>query len=62
MENVYNYVFHYNHINETWTAIPRDSYAEYWNDRKNKKFLRSSSIKTLIELIQKGEGFIKKIK
>jgi len=61
-EIAYNYVFHFNPMTNTWTAIHRDNYLEYWSNSKDKKFLRSSSIKTLVELIEKGPDFIKKIK
>lgn len=60
-ENVYNYVFHYNSMTKNWSAIPRDRYLEYWSNPKDKTFLRSSSIKTLTELIVKGDKFIKSI-
>ena len=61
-ENIYGYVFHYNPMTQTWSAIPREHYLEYWSNPKGSKFLRSSDIKTLITLIGKGEKFIKTIK
>lgn len=62
-ESTYNYVFHYNGMLKTWFAIPRDLYLEYWsNPKKDKKFLKSSNINTLVELIRKGDKFIKTIK
>jgi hypothetical protein len=45
-----------------WYAIPRDNYLEYWSNSNDKKFMKSKDIKTLIELIYKGEKFIKTIK
>ena len=62
MEQLQQYVFHYNPFNKTWHAIPRDKYTEYWSNSKTNGILRSSNIKTLIELVSKGEDFIKKIK
>jgi len=62
-EAIYDYVFHFNPMTETWSAIHRDSYVDYWSDSKIKSpdVLRSSDIKTLIELITKGNEFIKSI-
>lgn len=61
-ELVYNYVFHFNPMTEFWYAIPRDNYLEYWSNSNDKKFMKSKEIKTLIELIYKGEKFVKTIK
>ena len=62
MSNLYDYLLHYNHLDGSWNAIPRDKINEYWNNRKTEGVLKSKDIKTLIELITKGEEFIKKIK
>ena len=61
-ESLYNYVFHYNSMTKNWSAIPRDKYQEYWSNPKTAGILKSSDIKTLVELIGKGEDFIKTIK
>lgn len=61
MNNMYNYVFHYNSFNQIWSAIPRSKYSEYWNNPDMKDVLKSKDIKVLIELINKGEDFIKSI-
>lgn len=61
MQKMYNYVFHYNSHNQTWHAIPRDRYQEYWSNSDAKDILKSKSIKVLIELINKGDDFIKSI-
>lgn len=61
-ESLYNYVFHYNSISKTWAAIPRDKYQQYWSNPKIPGILKSSDIKTLVELIGKGEDFVKSIK
>jgi|TARA_R110000868_G_scaffold21878_1_gene90521 hypothetical protein len=61
-EELYSYLFHYNHHTGLWSAIPREKHDEYWNDAKSKGILRSKSIGTLITLINKGDDFIKKIK
>jgi len=49
-------------MTKNWSAIPRDKYQEYWSNPKTTTILKSSDIKTLIELIGKGEDFIKTIK
>jgi hypothetical protein len=61
MENLYDYTFHYNHYTKTWNAIPREKYSEYWNNQNAEGVLKSSNIKTLMELIQKGDDFINSI-
>jgi hypothetical protein len=62
MEQLQQYVFHYNPFTGNWHAIPRDKYVEYWSNPNTKGVLKSSQIKTLMELIVKGEKFIKNIK
>lgn len=61
MEKLYDYLFHYNHFTKTWYAIPRDKYNDYWNNQNTEGVLKSSNIKTLMELIQKGDDFINSI-
>lgn len=62
MENLYDYVFHYNSFKKTWNAIPRDRYNEYWSNKKVENVISSKKIETLIELIIKGKDFINSIK
>ena len=62
MEELQQYIFHFNPFNKTWYAIPRDKYTDYWNGYTGKEILKSSKIETLIELISRGDTFIKKIK
>lgn len=62
MHNSYNYVFHYNPSNQIWSAIPRDKYHQYWNEPKVEGVLKSTDFKVLVEIIHKGEEFIKSIK
>ena len=54
MENLYDYVIHYNHITQIWSAIPRDKYLEYWNQPKTDGVICAKDIKILIEVISKG--------
>lgn len=62
MDNLYDYVFHYNPYNKKWNAIPRDKYLEYWSSKGVEGVLSSSSYETLLELITRGPDFIKNIK
>ena len=62
MEKLYDYLIHYNHFTKLWNAIPRDSYPAYWSNRKVEGVISSKKIQTLIELITRGEDFIKSIK
>jgi len=61
--NIHNYVFHYNKYNKTWNAIPRDLYLEYWSKPAGsiKGILRSTDIDTLVEIIDRGDEFIKSL-
>lgn len=56
MKYLYNYTFHYNHHVDTWTAIPRGSEIQYWNNMTAPGMLRSKDMKTLIEIIGKLEA------
>ena len=62
MEKLYDFTLHYNCFTGLWNAIPRDKYNEYWNNREVKGVIKSKNINTLIELISKGDEFIKSIK
>lgn len=48
MENLYNYLFHYNSYEDLWYAIPRDLYMEYWNNSNVEGVLKCESIDQLI--------------
>lgn len=62
MQELYNYVFHYNEYTELWNAIPRELYNNYWDNLDIDGVLKSKEIHVLIDLIEKGEAFIKSIK
>ena len=59
---LYDYVFHYNHIGEFWSAIPRDKYSEYWNGQDVEGVIKSKDYNIIIELLLKGTEYIKSIK
>lgn len=62
MEELYDYVFHYNPYTKTWNAIPRAQYTEYTNNNELDSVLKSKDFNTLVELILKGTTFVKSIK
>lgn len=62
MKKLVNWVFIYNVHTENWQATLRDNYNMLYSDIGNSKVLKSSNIDTLIELIIKTDGDIKKIK
>lgn len=53
MSKLYNYIFHYNHYTELWSAIPRELYVKYWDNDDVDGVLKSREISTLIEIIEK---------
>jgi len=58
---LYNWVFHFNAFDGVWSAIPRDVYNQYWNNPNVDGVIRSKSINTLSEIINKTKGNIKLI-
>jgi hypothetical protein len=53
MSKLYDWVFHYNHFTELWTAIPRDLYPKYWDNDDVKGVIKSKDFNTLVEIITK---------
>lgn len=51
MSELYNYVFHYNHFDELWYAIPREAYSRYWDNEMTEGVLNAKEIDTLIHYI-----------
>ena len=62
MNNRYGWVFHYDHYADLWNAIPRELYVAYWDNNKIEGVLKSSSFDTLLELVDRGDDFVKNIK
>jgi hypothetical protein len=60
--NLYNYVFHFNPFDDIWYAIPRDLYMDYWSNKNLHDILKAKEINVLVEMITKGDDFIKSIK
>lgn len=54
MENLYSYVFWYNHHTELWYAIPTLQYVDFFASREEANgVITSNKIETLIEIITK---------
>ena len=53
---LYNYLFHYNHLTGLWSAIHRDSYLNYWSNYETTGVLRSKSMQTLMDILQRTNG------
>lgn len=57
-DSLYEWVFHYNHYNELWSAFQRKDYVQYFNDPSdpNLVVVKSKEIATLIGVIRKING------
>ena len=54
MEALYDYIFWYNHMEQTWYAIERETQLEFFNGNRNKsKYYKSNEHSTLVEIITK---------
>ena len=51
-----DWVFHFNSFRNEWSAVPRETYNEYWNDYKNRSVLRSKHLNILLDLLHKSKG------
>ena len=58
---LYDWVFRYNKYTKNWCAANRDNYNDLFSKENSNNVLKSSSIETLIELIDKIEGDINNI-
>ena len=58
MDPLYDYLFHYNHYQGLWNAIPRAKYLDYWTSDDVECVLKAKEIHVLIYLISKGQEFI----
>jgi hypothetical protein len=61
MEELFNYVFHYNPHSQVWSAIPRDEYVNYWNGVLSSTVIKSKELSVLMELLSRGEDFINSV-
>jgi DNA-directed RNA polymerase alpha subunit len=60
-QTLYDWIFRFNPMDNMWYGVKRDSYNDLFSDLQSKNVLKSSSIKTLTEIINKTDGDIKKI-
>ena len=60
-DNLYDWLFHYNHHTNLWSAFKRSDLQDYFNGTC-KNVLRSEKQSTLEELIIKTDGDSKLIK
>lgn len=61
MDPLYDYLFHYNHYQGLWNAIPRAKYLDYWTNDKVEGVLKAKEVHVLIDLISRGQEFIETI-
>jgi hypothetical protein len=61
MEELHNWLFHYNPYRKLWTAFRREHTTPYFNGEL-KNTLSSKDFKTLVEILAKTNGDEKKIK
>lgn len=60
MNELFDWVFHYNPYTQKWNATKREHATELFNGN-NGHVISSSSVDTLVELIIKGQGDFDKI-
>jgi len=57
---LYPFMFRYNKYGKQWLAST--NHKDLWNDLNSEEVITSSKIETLIELINRYQGNIKKLK
>jgi len=56
VDNLYDWLFHYNHYEELWSAFRREDKEKYFNgELKSNQFHRAKNVDTLIEFIAKSK-------
>jgi hypothetical protein len=62
MENsLYDWIFRYNSYTNNWCAANRNDYNDLFSNVNSDRVLKSSSIETLVEIINKINGDINNI-
>ena len=61
MNELHDWLFHYNPYRKTWAAVRRDDIAKYFNGELE-HFLTSKKQSTLVDIILKTDGDEKAIK
>lgn len=55
MEQLYGYVFWYNHYEAFWYAVPTEDYTIFFSGKCDRdKYLKAKNINNLIEFLSKG--------
>jgi hypothetical protein len=54
-DNLYDWLFHYNHYTNMWNAFKRDDLNKYFNGELE-NILTSKKHSTLVEIIEKTKG------
>jgi hypothetical protein len=57
-----DWLFHYNPYTKIWSAFHRQDMVKYFNGEKTSTIIQSNKQSTLVEIITKSEGDLKKIK
>lgn len=60
MDNLYGWLFHFNHHEKSWAAFRREHISEYFNGDFT-HVIKSKTQKTLEELICSNDGDLEKI-
>lgn len=62
-DSLYEWVFHYNHHTELWSAFQRKDYVQYFNNSSDPDLvvIKSKDIKSLINILYKINGDENKI-
>ncbi len=60
-EDQLNYIYNFNSYKDEWRVVHRDNYYDLFND-DSKLTLKSKSISTLIEIVNKTKGNLKTLK
>jgi hypothetical protein len=60
MDNLYDWLFHYNIYTKKWEAFKRDEVAAFGSGKA--KLITSSNINTLIEIVKKTNGDTEKLR
>lgn len=57
MEELYNWLFHYNHYEGLWSAFRREDKVKYFNgELASDKYCRAKTVDVLVEFIIKSKG------
>lgn len=60
-DNLYHWVFRYNTMDDKWYATTRDHYSDLFSNMNSEHVLKSASINTLVDVINKTNGESSKI-